>query len=155
MGQARESLFQPGHGADRQIDNRAGSEVMSRRPFASARAGRGKADLSDRSLDIASEVHYYCVVIVSFRGREAEKIWNGYYSKRFPSDIQRAAKRKFLILHASIRLEDLKIPPGNRLHPLSGDRKGQWSISINDQWRICFEWREGNAFNVEITDYHS
>jgi len=82
-------------------------------------------------------------------------LWNGYYSRRFPSDIRRAAKRKLLILHAAIGLEDLKIPPGNRLHPLSGDRKGQWSISINDPWRICFEWREGNAFQVEITDDHS
>jgi len=59
------------------------------------------------------------------------------------------------MLHAAVSLADLKIPPGNRLHALSGDRKGQYSISINDQWRICFEWRDGNAVSVEITDYHS
>jgi proteic killer suppression protein len=94
-------------------------------------------------------------VIVSFKDKETERIWNGYYSKRFPPDIQRAAKRKLVMLHAAISLMDLKIPPGNRLHALSGNRKGQYSISINDQWRICFEWSERKAFNVEMTDYHS
>lgn len=94
-------------------------------------------------------------MILSFRDKETERIWNGIYSKRFPPDIQRPAKRKLLILHAAINLIDLQVPPGNRLHALSGDRKGQYSISINDQWRICFEWKDGNAHNVEITDYHS
>jgi proteic killer suppression protein len=94
-------------------------------------------------------------VIASFRDKESEKIWKGNYSRRFPSDIQRAAKRKLVMLHAAINLLDLKIPPGNRLHALSGERTGQFSISINDQWRICFEWRDGNAYNVEIADYHS
>jgi proteic killer suppression protein len=93
-------------------------------------------------------------VIVSFRDKETERIWNGIYSKRFPHEIQRAAKRKLLMLHAAINLVDLQVPPGNRLHALSGDRKGQHSISINDQWRICFEWKDGNAYSVEITDYH-
>jgi len=81
-------------------------------------------------------------------------IWEGEVSRRFPPDILRTAKRRLLILHAAISLEDLRVPPGNRLHALSGDRKGQWSISINDHWRIRFEWRSGNAVNVEITDYH-
>ncbi|MGA2585523.1 MAG: type II toxin-antitoxin system RelE/ParE family toxin [Candidatus Aminicenantales bacterium] len=94
-------------------------------------------------------------MIVSFKDKETEKIWNGFYSKHFPPDIQRPAKRKLAMLHAAINLLDLKIPPGNRLHVLSGDRKGQFSISINDQWRICFAWKDGNARNVEITDYHS
>jgi len=93
-------------------------------------------------------------VIVSFRDRETERIWEGEVSRRFPPDILRTAKRRLLILHAAISLEDLRVPPGNRLHALSGDRKGQWSISINDHWRICFEWRSGNAVNVEITDYN-
>jgi proteic killer suppression protein len=94
-------------------------------------------------------------VIVSFRDKETERIWEGEVSRRFPPDILRTAKRRLLILHAAISLKDLRVPPGNRLHALSGDREGQWSISINDQWRICFEWRSGNATNVEITDYHS
>jgi proteic killer suppression protein len=93
-------------------------------------------------------------VIVSFRDKETERIWEGEVSKRFPPDILRTARRRLLILHAAISLVDLRVPPGNRLHALSGDRKGQWSISINDQWRICFEWQSGNAANVEITDYH-
>jgi proteic killer suppression protein len=94
-------------------------------------------------------------VIVSFKDKETERIWNGNFSKRFPADIQRAAKRKLIVLHAAISLMDLKIPPGNRLHALAGDRKGQYSVSINNQLRICFKWRDGNAFNVEMTDYHS
>lgn len=94
-------------------------------------------------------------MIVSFRDKETERIWEGEVSRRFPPDILRTAKRRLLILHAAISLKDLRVPPGNRLHALSGDREGQWSISINDQWRICFEWRSGNATNVEITDYHS
>lgn len=94
-------------------------------------------------------------MIVSFRDKETERIWEGEVSRRFPPDILRTAKRRLLILHAAISLEDLRVPPGNRLHALSGDRKGQWSISINDQWRICFKWRSGNAANVEITDYHA
>lgn len=94
-------------------------------------------------------------MIVSFRDKETERIWEGEVSRRFPPDILRTAKRRLLVLHAAISLEDLRVPPGNRLHALSGDRKGQWSISINDQWRICFEWRSGSAASVEITDYHA
>lgn len=93
-------------------------------------------------------------MIASFKDKETERIWNGDVSRRFPADIQRAAKRKLLIIHAAISLVDLRVPPGNRLHALSGNRKGQWSISVNDQWRICFAWRDGNAIAVEITDYH-
>lgn len=94
-------------------------------------------------------------MIVSFRDRETERIWLGETSRRLPAALVRSARRKMLILHAAITLQDLRVPPGNRLHGLSGDREGQYAISINDQWRICFEWRDGNACGVEITDYHS
>jgi len=94
-------------------------------------------------------------VIVSFRDRETERIWLGEKSRRLPPALVRPARRKLLMLHAAASLQDLRVPPGNRLHALSGDRAGEYSISINDQWRICFEWRDGNAYRVEITDYHS
>jgi len=93
-------------------------------------------------------------VIASFEDRETEKIWNGFYSKKFPPEIQRKARKKLLHIDSAVSLNDLKIPPGNRLHLLSDDRKGQYSISINDQWRICFNWKGKNAENVVIIDYH-
>ena len=93
-------------------------------------------------------------MILSFKDRETEKIWNRNVSKKFPVDIQRIARRKLIQLDASTSVNDLKIPPGNRLHALSGDRKGQYSISINMQFRICFKWNNGNASDVEIVDYH-
>lgn len=93
-------------------------------------------------------------MIINFYDKETEKIWNNNYSKKFPPEIQKIAKRKLLQIHAAINLNDLKIPPGNRLHDLKDDRKGQWSISINDQWRICFKWQNNSAYDVEITDYH-
>ena len=94
-------------------------------------------------------------MIVSFSDKETERIWLGLPSRRLPPALLRSARRKLLILHAAVSLVDLKVPPGNRLHGLSGNRKGEYAISINDQWRICFEWRDGNAQRVEITDYHS
>jgi len=93
-------------------------------------------------------------VIGSFKYKETEKIWNQNYSKRLPYDIQRIGYRKLIILHRSKDLNDLRIPPGNKLQQLSGNRKGQYSIRINDQWRICFYWKDGIATEVEITDYH-
>ena len=72
-----------------------------------------------------------------------------------PSHVLRLGLRKLLVLDAADALEDLRVPPGNRLEKLKGDRSGQYSIRINDQWRICFEWRDGDAYSVEITDYHS
>jgi proteic killer suppression protein len=93
-------------------------------------------------------------VIGSFRDRETEKIAQGEYSRRFPGAIQRKAKMKLDLIRAADRLQDLRVPPGNRLEPLSGDRAGQHSIRINDQWRICFRWRQGVAHDVEIADYH-
>ena len=93
-------------------------------------------------------------MIVSFRGRETEKVWNGLRSRRLPGDIQAVALRKLRLINAANRIDDLKVPPGNRLEPLKADRAGQWSIRINDQWRICFLWTEGGAEDVEIVDYH-
>jgi proteic killer suppression protein len=93
-------------------------------------------------------------MIKSFKCDETEKICNREFSRKLPSDIQRAAFRKLRMIHNSKSLTDLRIPPANRLEALSGKRKGQYSIRINDQWRICFVWHENNAFNVEIVDYH-
>jgi toxin HigB-1 len=93
-------------------------------------------------------------VIIACKDKETEKIWRGQFSRRIPAELQRAARRKLIMLHSAIDLNDARVPPGNRLHALSGDRKGQHSIAINDQWRICFTWRDGNATAVEITDYH-
>jgi toxin HigB-1 len=93
-------------------------------------------------------------VIQSWADAEAEKIFDLRRSRVLPSDIQRVALRKLRMLHAAAALEDLLVPPANRLEKLKGDRSGQWSVRINDQWRICFEWRSGNAYQVEIVDYH-
>ena len=92
-------------------------------------------------------------MIRGFRCRETEKVFQRRYSKRF-NRIQRVALRKLLILDAADTLTDLQIPPGNRLERLSGDRRGQYSIRINDQWRICFVWNDNSAIDVEIMDYH-
>ncbi|MBT8338701.1 MAG: type II toxin-antitoxin system RelE/ParE family toxin [Desulfatitalea sp.] len=93
-------------------------------------------------------------MIKSFQDKETEKIFSRHLSSKLPQNIQRIARKKLLILDATPELNDLRIPPGNRLEALKGDRKGQHSIRINDQWRICFKWRDGDAHNVEITDYH-
>jgi proteic killer suppression protein len=93
-------------------------------------------------------------MIVSFRDDETEKIWSGLRSRRLPSDIQSVALRKLRLLNAARRIQDLALLPGNRLESLKGDRAGQWSIRINDQWRICFRWTQGGAEEVEIVDYH-
>ena len=93
-------------------------------------------------------------MIKSFRDKETGKIFNRFPSRRLPADIQQVALRKLRFLSNAQNLHDLKIPPGNRLEKLAGDRKGQYSIRINEQWRICFVWRDGNAYEVEITDYH-
>ncbi len=90
----------------------------------------------------------------TFTCRETEGIYHGRLSRRFPQDIQRAASRKLEMLSAATRLESLKVPPGNELEKLSGDRTGQYSIRINDQWRLCFVWQDGDAYDVEIVDYH-
>jgi proteic killer suppression protein len=94
------------------------------------------------------------LVIVTFACAETERIFRGERSRRLPPDIQNTARRKLEYLHRARRLDDLRMPPGNRLEALKGERKGQHSIRVNDQWRICFEWRDGNAEQVEIVDYH-
>lgn len=93
-------------------------------------------------------------MIKSFRCRETEKIFMRQFSRKLPEDIQRIARRKLEILDGAETLEDLNIPPSNHLERLRSDREGQYSIRINDQWRICFEWRDGDAYGVEIVDYH-
>jgi len=93
-------------------------------------------------------------MIVSFRCEETRAIWSGERSRRLPPDIQPTALRKLRLLAAAKRLEDLTVPPGNRLEALRGDRAGWHSIRINGQWRICFHWSEGGASDVEIVDYH-
>ena len=93
-------------------------------------------------------------MIRSFADKETEKLFKRQTSRKLPTDIQRSARRKLEILDAAGRLEDLLIPPSNRLEKLSGDRADQHSIRINKQWRICFEWRENEAYEVEIVDYH-
>ncbi|MFA4916246.1 MAG: type II toxin-antitoxin system RelE/ParE family toxin [Syntrophales bacterium] len=93
-------------------------------------------------------------MIKTFRAKEAEKIFNRQLSGKLPQNIQRIARKKLVILDAVPELNDLRIPPSNRLEALKGNRKGQYSIRINDQWRICFKWSDGDAYDVEITDYH-
>ncbi len=93
-------------------------------------------------------------MIRSFSDAATERVFGREPVKRFARPMQRAALRKLLLLDAAESLQDLRVPPGNRLEKLSGDREGQYSIRINDQWRICFKWSEGNADDVEIADYH-
>jgi len=93
-------------------------------------------------------------MISSFKCKHTEGLFNGYFSKKLPSDMQRVAQRKLKQIHFNLTLDDLRVPPGNRLEVLKGNRKGQHSIRINDQWRICFIWKANNAYEVEIADYH-
>ena len=93
-------------------------------------------------------------MIRTFRDQPTEKIFRRDRVKGFSQDVQRAALRKLVILDAAESLDDLRVPPGNRLEKLKGDRTGQHSIRINEQWRICFIWRNNDAFDVEIVDYH-
>lgn len=93
-------------------------------------------------------------MIKSFRCRETEKVFRREVSRKFPPHIHQRAFMRLNALDAATQLEDLRLPPSNRLEALKGDRKGQWSIRINDQWRVCFLWREGHVEQVEIVDYH-
>ena len=92
--------------------------------------------------------------IQSFRDQATVQLFQRRPSRRFPPNLRGIAWRKLAVLNAAERLDDLCVPPGNRLEKLSGDREGQYSIRINERWRICFRWHEGNAYDVEITDYH-
>lgn len=93
-------------------------------------------------------------MIKAFKDKETEKVFTGRFSRKLPPDVQRIAERKLIMLHRSANLNDLRIPPSNRLEALKGERVGQYSIRINDQWRICFEWRTDGVYEVEIVDYH-
>jgi len=93
-------------------------------------------------------------MIQSFADKATAAVFSGLEARRLPRDVQVTARRKLKLIDAATSLESLRVPPGNRLEALRGDRKGQWSIRINDQWRICFSWTRGDAFEVEIADYH-
>lgn len=93
-------------------------------------------------------------MIRSFADKEAAEVWEGSVSRRLPANIQAVARRKLRMLNNATSLDDLRVPPANRLEALKGDRKGQHSIRINDQWRLCFRWHSGDAFDVSIVDYH-
>ncbi len=93
-------------------------------------------------------------MIKTFKDKETEKVFRRSFSRRLPQDIQRAALRRLSYLHSAKEIMDLLTPSSNRLEPLSSERQGQYSIQINDQWRICFEWIDNDAYNVEIVDYH-
>ena len=93
-------------------------------------------------------------MIKTFRDAETERLWKEERSRRIPANLHKPALKKLQMLNAAAALTDLLVPPGNRLESLRGDRQGQHSIRINDQYRVCFEWLESNAYNVEITDYH-
>ncbi len=99
-------------------------------------------------------MRYNRVVIRTFGDKETERVWQGKGSRRLPHDIQASARRKLRMLNNAQSTEDLRIPPANRLEALKGNRRGQHSVRINDQWRICFAWRDGDAYDVEIVDYH-
>ena len=93
-------------------------------------------------------------MIKNFADKRTAALFAGYSVKTLPNQIQGRARAKLLAVDAAKQLDDLRVPPGNRLEALHGDRRGQHSIRVNDQWRICFEWREGTAWNVEVVDYH-
>jgi proteic killer suppression protein len=93
-------------------------------------------------------------MIRSFKDKTTEAVYGGQQPKRFPADLFQRVRNKLLMVDAATSLDDLKVLPGNKLHALTDDRKGQHAISINDQWRVCFVWRDGGAYDVEITDYH-
>ncbi len=93
-------------------------------------------------------------MIRSFRSKETERVFHRELSKKLPRDMQRVAMRRLWVLDAATDLGELRVPPSNRLEALKGSRLGQYSIRINDQWRICFRWQSGHAYDVEIVDYH-
>jgi proteic killer suppression protein len=106
------------------------------------------------TLDDHNVLRYYPFMIKSFADKETERIFKRLFSRHLPPEIQRVALRKLQILDAAEALSDLRVPPSNRIEKLDGDREGQYSIRINDRWRICFQWQDGDAYRVEIVDYH-
>ena len=116
-------------------------------------ATSGLSEVDSRLTLITHSVTIYCV-IRSFRNRDTRRVFLRERLRKLQPDVQRAAQRKLAILHAAESLQDLRVPPGNWLERLSGDREGQQSIRVNDQWRVCFRWSDGDAYDVEIVDYH-
>ena len=109
---------------------------------------------SRASLDARHVTRYSQIMIRTFADKQAEQFWVTGRIRRLPPDIARRALRKLSAIEAAAEVEVLRVPPGNRLHPLEGDRAGQHSISVNGQWRICFRFEDGDAYDVEICDYH-
>ena len=106
------------------------------------------------ALDVINAKRYYVLMIQSFADKNTRRLFERDKVKRFSGNLQRTALRKLAILDAAESLDDLRVPPGNHLEKLVGDREGQHSIRINDQWRLCFRWKGSDAHDVEITDYH-
>jgi proteic killer suppression protein len=107
------------------------------------------------AFDANSMLHYYWLAMIkSFADKQTQALFERHKHKRLPNDLQRRALRKLVQVDYAASLDDLRIPPNNHLEPLKGNRKGQYSIRINDQWRICFEWDGNDAHRVEVTDYH-
>ena len=113
-----------------------------------------RGEIPRTNIDTINARRYHLRMIRSFASKETEQLFRRQTSRKLPHDIQRRARIKLELLDAAERIEDLRIPPSNHLEKLSGAREGQHSIRINNQWRICFEWREGDAYRVEIVDYH-
>ena len=135
--------------------------MASRRSAPSRRGRDGSAsgfgvprDRSQCPLASSNAERYHSLVIRSFADRDTERLWEREPVRRFPPDLRRVMLRKLGLVDAAVQLEDLRLPPGNRLEKLRGDRAGQHSIRVNDQWRICFRWADGNADDVAIVDYH-
>jgi proteic killer suppression protein len=144
-GQLEALRLAAGEGADR-LDICTPAKVPDGFGYLEPARGRGRISLI--TLDVNIGERYCYSVIRSWADAEAEKIFSLTRSRKLPTDIQRVALRKLRMIDAATSLEDLRLPPANRLEKLSGDRKGQWSIRINDQWRICFAWQDGNANGV-------
>jgi len=109
---------------------------------------------SIETIDKRHVMRYDCDVIKTFANRHTQEVYETGKSKQLPSEILRRAIRRMEYLDFATRMEDLKVPPGNRLHKLARDREGQYSVSVNDQWRICFRFLDGDVYDVELTDYH-
>ncbi len=110
--------------------------------------------MPDILVDSDNAWRYQFSVIRNFTDAETEKLYRGHVSRRLPQNLQSVMHRKLVMVNAAAKLEDLRVPPGNRLEALQGDRKGQHSIRVNQQWRICFLWTDSGPANVEIVDYH-
>jgi toxin HigB-1 len=106
------------------------------------------------TLGVINAIRYHRRVIRSFRDKDTEAIWQRRYVKKLSPELSRLTYNKLVLINAAESINDLRVPPGNRLEKLSGSRSGQYSIRVNDQWRICFMWSAGGASNVELVDYH-